>query len=711
MVSVFNSLGINNPFCRSIVANAVALSCLMPIWSWAAVEDNADEKELNQAFGSDVLVSVATGTKQLLRRAPAVTTVISAEDIAAMGARSLDDVLEAVPGLHIARSSQGYSPIYVIRGVNLGFNPQVLILENGIPLTKVFAGNRGQLWSEYPVQHISKIEVLRGPGSAVHGADAVVGVINIITKSPQELATLQLGLETGSFSSHQGWLQSSGSVGPFQYAAFLKKGSTKGDRSLIEEDAQTGFDALTGTHASLAPGPLNNGRESLDGAFSLSHGHWMWRIGVRRLDDVGSAQGIASALDPRGSSRNAFINSDLTYHHDAIAPNWNLEFQASAMDYREQSDLFLFPAGANLGGLYTDGFIGNPHKWERNARMAASVTYTGARNHQLHIGIGSKWNDLYKIRETRNASSNFTPIGTGSIADVIDVSETSPFIRPHSRQVHHVFGQDEWSLMPDWTLTAGLRHDRYSDFGHTTNPRLALVWDASYNLTAKLMAGTAFRPPSFTEMFAVNNPVVTGNPNLRPEKTRTLEAAFTWQASPTWQMGANIYRFHMDDIIQLVSFVYQNTGKLTGQGLELETAWTPHAQLRFTGNYSYQHTVDGATQHDAGNAPHHQVYARIDWKLPRDWSIHTQMNWISKQTRVLADTRPALAGYNTVDITIRTPDQFQGWQGTVSVKNLFDAEVREPSAYDYTPARPFISLPNDYPMPGRSVYVQGTYRF
>lgn len=82
-------------------------------------------------------------------------------------------------------------------------------------------------------------------------------------------------------------------------------------------------------------------------------------------------------------------------------------------------------------------------------------------------------------------------------------------------------------MAPDWTLTAGVRHDRYSDFGDTTNPRLALVWEAAYNVTAKLMHGRAFRAPSFSEQYTIN-PVSTGNPDLKSERVGTTEFALAW---------------------------------------------------------------------------------------------------------------------------------------------------------------------------------------
>ncbi len=275
----------------------------------------------------------------------------------------------------------------------------------------------------------------------------------------------------------------------------MRVGSTDGTNNLVEADAQTGFDRLLGTHASLAPGRLNTGRDVIDGQLDLSYENWRWRFGLRDRDNVGSAQGIASALDPRGSSRNQSLSSDLSYNNEHIAPDWAMSAQLSALHYSERSDLFLFPAGANLGGVFTDGMIGNPYKWERHHRLGATATYSGWLKHRVRLGLGMHSAELYKIRETRNMNIDFTPIGAGSLSDVIDVSDTWPFIRPHSRQVRYAYAQDEWQLVPDWTLTAGLRHDRYSDFGDTTNPRLALVWDAAYNLTAKFMAGSAFRPP------------------------------------------------------------------------------------------------------------------------------------------------------------------------------------------------------------------------
>lgn len=658
-------------------------------------------------------VSIATGSSMLLRRAPAVATVITAQDIAAIGAVDLDDVLETVPGLHVARSPLSSTPLYVIRGINLGYNPQVLMLINGIPQTIVYTGNRGDASGGMPIENIARIEVIRGPGSALYGAEAFAGVINIVTKRAEDLNGTQMGLRSGTYNSQDAWLTHGGTWGPVSVAAFVRRGHTDGSNRTVSADAQTGWDKLLGGHASLAPGPTNNQREFTDGSLDLGMDHWRMRLGYRDRAKAGMGTGVASALDPLGRTRAETITADLGYDNPQIAPDLGLAIQTSWMHFNEFSDLVLYPAGFQgfYGDPFQDGLIGNPYKWERHLRFNVSATYSGWRAHRVLLGIGSAQESLYKVRETKNFRPDFSRIGQGSTADVIDVTNTAPFVQPHDRYKRNIFVQDEWSLVKDWTLTAGWRQDHYNDFGSTNNPRVALVWDAAYDLTAKLLYGTAFRAPSFSELYAINNPVITGNPMLVPERIRTVEAAVSWQVTPPLQLGINLFRYDMRDIIHLVNFRYENAGRQTGNGLEFEARWDVSPTMRVSGNYSYQHATDESTGQDAANAPHHHVYARFDWRFMAGWSAHAQLNQIGDRPRVENDSRPSLAGYGTVDLTLRMNPSTSKWGLSASVRNLLNADVREPSAFDQSALQPFITLPDDYPQAGRTFYVQATYLF
>ena len=82
---------------------------------------------------------------------------------------------------------------------------QTLLLINGIPVTSLFVGNRSNAWAGMPIKSIARVEVIRGPGSALYGADAFSGVINIITKNHDELRGTQTGIRTGSFGTQAAW--------------------------------------------------------------------------------------------------------------------------------------------------------------------------------------------------------------------------------------------------------------------------------------------------------------------------------------------------------------------------------------------------------------------------------------------------------------------------------------------------------------------------
>ena len=678
----------------------------------SAAAQTSEEDELALAYGDKAFVSIATGSRQPVTRAPAVASVITAEDIAAIGAVDLDQVLETVPGMHVARSTQGNMPVYVVRGINTSdYNPQILMLENGIPMTRIFTGNRGEIWGGYPVENIARIEIIRGPGSALYGADAFSGVINIITKTAADIAGTRTGVRLGSFNSRDAWVEHGGKLGVLDVAAYLRAGRTDGAKESVTADAQTSADAAFHTKASYAPGSSNLGYNSIDGNLDLSYDKWRFRTGYKKRYDVQSGTGIASALDPVGRSSSERITSDVTYTDNDFAKDWDIKLQASYMYMREFSDLILFPPGS-FGGVFPSGVIGSPYKWERNYRLNGSAFYTGFKNHRLRIGAGHEDMDLYKVRESKNFTFSFVP-GVGyaptPIGSVAEATTANIFLLPHDRTLNYLYLQDEWNVAKDWHLTAGVRHDRYSDFGGTTNPRIAVVWDAAYNFTAKILANRAFRAPSFVELYAFNNPVAIGNAGLKPETIQTIETAFNWQPTSALQVGLSLFQYKIDNLIRyvpnadpLTGSTAQNTSRQDGHGMEIEATWDINRSFRLIGNYAYQTSMDKATNTDAGAAPHHHVYVRGDWRLPANWTASTQINWIADTKRAFGDTRSTIPNYRTVDATLRKGSSIANkWELSFSIRNLFNTKVFEPS--------PAGTIPNDFPQAGRSGYLQAIY--
>ncbi len=655
--------------------NSILMLLLVPIIAIAGPQ--SEEEELALAYGDKSFVTIASGSRQPIARAPSVATVVTAEDIAAIGAADLDEVLETVPGLHVARSPLGYNPIYTIRGISTQYNPQVLMLVNGIPITGVTFGDRSIVWGGMPVENIARIEVIRGPGSALYGADAFSGVVNIITKKSEDIDGLQAGLRAGSFHSHDAWAQYGGEVGNYDVAAYLRVGSTDGQRQVIASDGQSFLDTISpGSPASLAPGSVNLGRSAIDGRLDLTKDKWQFRAGYQQRDRVGTGAGIASALDPQGKNFGERISTDITFHDENYSPDLDVTAQVSYLNIKEKSDLTLYPPGSYLFGTtpYPSGVIGNPYKWERHLRFNTSATYSGVTDHKLRVGMGTQDDNLYRTQESNNYSTGVPG----------PVTVTTPFLLPHSRRVNFAYVQDEWSFFQDWYVTAGVRRDHYTDFGTTTNPRLAVVWDTAYNLTSKLLYGRAFRPPSFSELYNINNPVAWGNPNLKPETNESVELAFAWQPVTHVQTNLNVFRYRMKDILRFVQdtgtgiSTAQNAGRQHGQGFEVELVWDASDDMRVSANYAQQHSVDEATNQDSGNAPREHLYARADWRFIAGWTLDTQFNYVADRKREPGDARPPVADYHTVDLTMRSK-QFEDWDIAFKVANLFDADAREPS--------------------------------
>lgn len=688
--------------------------CITAVPSLALAQGPSEEDELTQVYGDKTTISIATGAAQSLRRAPAVATVITAQDISAMGATGLDEVLESVPGIHVSRSNNTFAPLYLIRGIHSEFNAQTLMLLNGVPLTTLFVGNRGLGWGDMPVENIARIEVIRGPGSALYGADAFSGVINIITKGAADVGGTELGVRLGSFKSRDGWLQYGGRLGDYEVAAYLRVGSTDGQRETVTADQQTLLDGLLGTKASLAPGPMNVGFKALDANADVRRGALRWRGSYKLRDDLQTGAGVAGALDPVGRYRIERITSDVSWSDIELGPDWRGTLTASYLHYRQAFNvpLQLFPPGA-FGGAFPKGMIGAPNTWERQLRLAAVASYGGFKGHNLRIGAGHDDLDMYRTLELKNFTIIPSGPGTGlpvplpsGQVEAFPASES--FSEPHRRTVSYVYVQDEWNVAKDWTLTAGVRHDRYSDFGTTTNPRAALVWDAHLDLTAKLLYGRAFRAPAFTEQYSINNPVIRGNAALKPETISTLEAAFSWQARSDTQVNLSLFRYDMKDIIRTTdtgggTAQFNNIGAQHGTGLELEAQWDVTRKLRLSGNLALQRSIEDATGTDAGYAPRQHLNARADWSITNGWLLSGQVNHVAERRRAAGDARAPIPDYTTADLTLRTGRGRSDWDFAVSVRNLFNAAAREPSL------APGVGLPGDIPLARRSLYVQLAY--
>lgn len=690
----------------------IALTALFFVCNaWAY---SADEADLALAYGDTATVTVATGSKQSVRRAPAVASVFTAEDIRAMGARDLREVLNLAPGFNVSVSPFVYEPRYQVRGVHSSYNAQVLVMIDGVRRQSIYFGSAENIWSNFQLSNIARVEVIRGPGSALYGADAFSAVISITTINAAEMSGVQLGADAGSQGEVKGRIQYGHQWGNWKTGVFLQVGRSDGPNNRVEADAQTALDSLFGTKASRAPGALHMGQRELDFAFDASNGPWQFRAKHRQRNLEGTMNGLANALSPNDRIHHRHTSWDMAYVGQELYDGWSIEAHLGGEHSVTQGYYQLFPPGA-FGGLFSEGMVGTPDASPRSTYLQGSATRSFG-SHRLRLGLGWNQSGISATDESKNFVFVIVP-GVGPfpapLGSLISARAADGlFLEPFDRTLTYLLAQDEWELARDWTLTLGVRHDRYSDFGGTTNPRAALVWDARHDLTVKLLHGQAFRAPAAVELYLKANPVALGNPNVQPERMVTSELVFDWQAAANLHGTLNLFNYRMSDILRAVpnadpftGNTFTNLGEQTGRGFETEWRWKPHHGLQLTGSYSYQNSRDGLTDAPVADTPQRMVKLALDWKLTRDWGAHMQARHIGGRQRAPNDLRPAVDDLNVVDLALRWNHQVShGWSATLRVNNLFDRDLREPS-----PAPG--SIPHDFPLPGRQITLQANYRF
>ncbi|MDD4975692.1 MAG: TonB-dependent receptor [Bacteriovorax sp.] len=661
------------------------------------------------------IISIATGTKKPVAEAPAIASVITAQEIDAMGATTLDEVLEAAPGLHVS-VGQGYGSTYLINGIgSRPFNPEALLMINGTPIKLLYTGDTIMRSGFLPVKMISRIEIIRGPGSALYGADAFSGVINVITKDASEIHGTQAGGGVANFGTQHAWVQYGEEIEEFKIGIMADYRNTDGYKGIITSDAQSKLDKALGTHASLAPGPVGLSQKETGLFLDIEKEKWRLRTSYFGQSNLGLGQGAADSLDPNGRRSVARETIDLTYHDLKLGEY--LDF-TSKLAYQHESVEFdnyalIFPPGANLGkGVFPNGALGSPEFFGRQFWFNNSLLFTGIELHRLRLAGGYYLGQQYRVKNSKNSTPDFTPL-----PDIINVSGTAlNFNSKKTRNSYYGYAQDEWRIADNFEFTYGARIDHYSDFGSTFNPRTALVWKTTSDLTMKLLYGRAFRAPTFLELYNINNLITLGNPNLRPETIDTYELGGDYRFTSNWQANFNFFHYRANELINFVkdhnatTATAQNIGSQNGNGFSLETNIKMSQDILLTANYSYIKTTNENSGKSAGDYPNQKIYARSDWEFRPNWYWDTQITWIGIRDREPTDPRDPLKGYATADLVLRRKSFFKHFDAMATVRNLFDADVREPSAGP-GPTSQTAAIPNDLPMAGRNFYGELSYHF
>lgn len=456
----------------------------------------------------NIKITSSTQTDETLLSVPSSVTVFTHQDIARLRVDTLEQLMNFVPGFQSRRSSE--SPLvetFSARGHRLGTtNREVLVVIDGRRLNSDWTGGSLLYSPLTQLDSIEKIEFIRGPGSAVYGANAYMGVINITSARQRN----NISLSTGSFASHKAALN-------------LGRESNEQDIGYSVQAYHFGDEGepFHNLDDSFSPSPLNT-RDAIEGygaegkvlgeQFHIAYG-FSKRLGkdFYELDRL-----TKNFSDNYRRVKTQYLNLGYEFQwHQAIESKLNL--WASEGEAEASLPFSVTP----MNGL----FYGK----EKNIELNQFNNWRLSDEAAVQFGI-----------EYRNPEITHSVLQMGDTRT--EIGETN------SRRNLAAFSQYQYRLNEHWKFTLGGRYDDYQFTGSSFSPRLGAIYQPDQRSAWKLIYGEAFRAPSRSEMDYKNNPAFIGNPTLKPETVNTWELIYARQITAL-NLSISYFRSRMDDII------------------------------------------------------------------------------------------------------------------------------------------------------------------
>ncbi len=641
--------------------------CLLALGPSVAAAGGADEPEANAVLAELPVVEAAALHAQTLEEAPANVTIVTAEDIRKYGYRTLGEALAGVRGFYST-----YDRIYHyigVRGFSLpgDYNTRFLVMLNGHPLTDNIYNSNGLFGQDFGLDMdlVSRIEVIRGPTSALYGSNGMLANVNVVTRSPVDMERVRVAAEAGSLGEKKAQVSS---------AAYLGRGANL----LVSASAFN-----NGGAALRSPG---GGRvEGVDGErgyHAFANLVWRdWNI-TAYLNSREKAVPV-----PWGDSALAFHRGNAARDgRNFISAAWTRPARAGKLRWELYYDQY----------VYDDRFDYEGGEGAEDVRNSARGDWVGTQlSYQAALGrLGTFTAGAQINADVRNLQQDRV------------VAPAPRFMEPVERRDdwQAVFVEQEWEIRPRWTLTGGARLDRSGHFGWTASPRLALVHQCSARTTLKYVYGRPFRNPSVFEQYYHDGGVsFLASEALRPETAQTFEVLAERRLRPGVALTASAYHYKIEDLIE-ADFLpgdvqqYRNWGRNRAAGFELELSGRRKGGHEAAASYAWQRADRLSEGPPPENSPRHIAKMRAAAPLAgeRLWASAAFAYLSPRLTREPGRTRAvALA-----DFTLSTSGLHPWFDFQFGVRNALGWRYADPAGVA------LASMPGD----GRSCFVRLVWR-
>lgn len=636
----------------------------------------ARQTDLMQLSIEELLsVKVYSASKfvQKTTEAPANVTIITAADIKRYGYRTLANILNRVRGMNVTYD-RNYNYLGVRGSGRTGdFNSRILLLVDGYRLNDPIY-DTAPIGTEFPVDIdlIERVEVVRGPGSSIYGSNAVLGVINVITKHGSDLNGVEMSGELASFGTDKERLSYGNRYENGAELLLSASNYRSAGQNLFFPEFNTPAD--------------NNGiARNMDGdryqnfLGKLAYAGFTLTTGYSSRDKSVPTAPYATAFnDPNMQVTDDSAFMDLGYYGE-LDSNRDISGHVFLGRYSYEG---IYPYAGAPVVLNKDTAQGN--WWGTEVKLLW-------RLEQHKVVAGVEYQDNYRQDQT---NFNISPY-----ALVLEDKRSS--------KREGIYVQDEVTLGRGLLLNAGLRNDHYSTAGGALNPRLGLIWSPAETTALKLLYGTAFRAPNVYELYYASAGSQKANPELKPEKIATYEFVVEHQIQPDFRVTADAYSNKISDNINQVTdpadglLVFINAGQVDARGLELETEQLWDSGMRLRTSYAWQISREKTTGAELVNSPRH--LAKLNYSVPmwRDgMRTGLELQYTGSRKTLAGGTA---GGHLLANLTLLGERLTENLEFSASIYNLFDKRYGDPGAQEH--------IQDLIAQDGRSYRLKLNYRF
>ncbi len=594
--------------------------------------------QAQEAVELEKTVVTATMTEKKIEEAPGTIEVISEQEILEMNAETVAEALEEASNLLVV-TAEGKQKAPRIRGME---SIHSLVLIDGRRLT---SGFKGLVDLEHiPVDMIARIEVVRGPASALYGSDALGGVINIITKRPPEQLSMgvtgQYGQRTYSDQhDERGRAFIGNSWGRF---GFLLAGGLQ-EKDDYDRDGVAPND---GDDISL---------RSLKGRFSF---------------DINDAHGLLAGFE------NIYKNDIGLRYMKQLDREW---------DHVDERTNYFLQYNGNISPLFKLMLRAN-HSGQKNHTTLDPPTSTVDEEEKSDL-------DQLEGRITGIIGKHLLTFGT----EYRDTGLEEGSGIEHGVENLSFYAQDEYQILDPLYLVFGVRFDDHSEFGAEWTPRTSLIYNLFDNLRLKASYGMGFRAPSISELFTTSyrrqgKSIYEPNQDLDPETSKSYEIGLEGEYK-RFQGRIMAFKNEIEDLIDAVYYKsvgagkkteyyyrYQNISEASISGVEFEWNLDMSHGFLLSGNLAYLNTEDEDTGMELEGRPDFKGSVKLGYNyLPLGIHTNIRVNYIGERYYASGDKDDlTLMNYY---FSKKLSDNVKMFAGVDNIFNSGEDEGREPTLF------------------------------